>query len=198
MTDSRRTEEQLPTELLAEVLWRRLDQPGLEHCRLSQTSLAQVITGCVLTIFDRQPVRVDYTVTCDLAWLTSTAHVQVVHGASSTGLDLRRDESGVWWRDHERLPEFDGLTDVDLSLTPSTNTIPIRRLNLAVGEASPMDAVWIRFPGPKLERLPQCYTRLAERHYRYESRGGSFTAAVEVDDRGLVVRYGDIWERVAP
>lgn len=59
-----------------------------------------------------------------------------------------------------------------------------------------MNAVWIRFPDMSVLVLSQRYTRLAERMYRYESRGGEFTADLEVDDLGLVMRYGTFWERI--
>jgi hypothetical protein len=86
---------------------------------------------------------------------------------------------------------------VDLAVTPSTNTLPIRRLDLAVGEGRDVVAAWVRFPGLTIEPLPQRYVRIAEHQYRYESRGGEFTAELEVDTLGVVVRYGSFWERVA-
>ena len=93
------------------------------------------------------------------------------------------------------LKEFEGLVDVDLQVTPATNTLPIRRLQLGVGESAETDALWVRFPELALERLPQRYTRTGEFRYTYESRGGAFRAELEVDAQGLVVRYGDIWKR---
>ena len=59
-------------------------------------------------------------------------------------------------------------------------------------------AVWVRFPDLSVEALPQRYTRLDQRRYRYESDNGAFTTEIDVDDVGLVVRYGDMWERLAP
>ena len=67
----------------------------------------------------------------------------------------------------------------------------------AVGEAADLSAVWVRFPELSVQRLPQRYTRLAERRYRYESNGGAFMAELEVDDLGLVIAYEGIWQRIA-
>ncbi|HSK19551.1 MAG TPA: putative glycolipid-binding domain-containing protein, partial [Longimicrobiales bacterium] len=92
----------------------------------------------------------------------------------------------------------DGLTDIDLAFTPATNTLPIRRLGLKTGEAAATDAVWVRFPELTIERLPQRYAHIEDHTYRYESRGGSFTADLIVDGQGVVITYGDIWERVVP
>ncbi|HEU0053514.1 MAG TPA: putative glycolipid-binding domain-containing protein [Longimicrobium sp.] len=105
-------------------------------------------------------------------------------------------EDGRWTVDGAARPELDGCVDVDISLSPSTNTLPIRRLGLAVGESAEVAAAWVRFPGLTVEVLPQRYTRLDERRWRYESRRGSFVAELEVDADGVVTRYGDLWERV--
>jgi hypothetical protein len=78
-----------------------------------------------------------------------------------------------------------------------TNTLPIRRLAPAIGESIDVTAAWVRFPELTLEPLPQRYTRLSERRYRYESNGGAFVAELEVDDAGLVITYEGGWERVA-
>lgn len=92
---------------------------------------------------------------------------------------------------------LDGLRDVDLGFTPATNTLPMRRLALEVGESAEVDAVWVRFPELEVARLPQRYTRLEGMRYRYESAGGAFLAELEVDANGLVIRYGKYRERLA-
>jgi uncharacterized protein len=54
-------------------------------------------------------------------------------------------------------------------------------------------AAWLRFPSFELLPLDQEYRRDDERRYVYESAGGRFRAVLEVDDAGLVTRYGDYW-----
>jgi hypothetical protein len=90
-----------------------------------------------------------------------------------------------------------GLIDVDLGITPATNTLPIRRLDPAIGETVAVTAAWVRFPELTIEPLPQSYTRLAETRYRYASAGGAFVAEIEVDDLGLVKTYEGGWRRIA-
>jgi hypothetical protein len=78
-----------------------------------------------------------------------------------------------------------------------TNTLPIRRPQDAAGGSVELTAVWVRFPELTIETLPQRYTRLADRHYRYESAGGAFVAELTVDDLGLVIDYEGGWLRIA-
>lgn len=191
------SESRIPTILVRDVLWRRLDEPSFEHCRVSELPDAFTIQGCVLTVADNQPFQVQYVVQCDLDWVTRLTYIQTIHGESYRRLELRRDESGTWWRDEERAPEFDGLVDIDLAVSPSTNTLPIRRLALSIGDGASTDAVWVRFPELDLERLSQQYTRVDAYRYTYESGDGAFTADLDVDGEGVVVRYGRLWERIS-
>lgn len=191
------SESRVPSILVRDVLWQRLDEPSLEHCRISQIQDAFTIQGWVLTVADDRPFHVQYLVQCDTDWATREVHIRTIHGESYRQLELRRDGSGTWWRDGERAPEFDGLTDIDLSVSPSTNTLPIRRLALSIGDGASTDAVWVRFPELDLERLSQQYTRVDAYRYTYESGDGAFTADLAVDVEGVVVRYGRLWERIS-
>ena len=106
-------------------------------------------------------------------------------------LHLEVDDEQRWWRNGQEVGTFRDLVDVDLGVTPATNTLSIRRLGLVSGESREVTAVWVKFPELILERLPQRYTRLSERHYRYESE--DFIAEIETDEVGLVKHYSDGW-----
>jgi len=95
----------------------------------------------------------------------------------------------------DELASVGSSIDVDLGMTPSTNTLPIRRLELAKGQSAELIAVWVRFPELTVEPLRQRYSRLEERRYRYESLDSGFSADLEVDELGLVTSYSGLWER---
>jgi hypothetical protein len=189
-------ETRVPARLLSEVLWRRRDEPSLEICRVTELPDGYALQGNVLTAVDSRPFQVQYVVWCDRRWVTGGVHVHAIQGESHRQLQLRRDGEGRWWRDDAHIAELDGLIDVDLSITPSTNTLPIRRLDLTVGAVATTTAAWIRFPDLSVQRLDQQYTRVSATRYLYESRGGSFRADLDVDDQGVVIDYGNLWERV--
>jgi uncharacterized protein len=193
---SRPVESPVPADLLADVLWQRVGHTSLEHCRLSRRPGIFVLQGVLLARTESDPQQIHYAVSCGMDWTTQAVHVTVIEGAHVRRLQLERDQLGIWRRDSEILSEFEGLADVDLQTTPATNTLPIRRLRLGVGDSAETDALWIRFPELRLERLPQRYTRTTEFLYMYESQDGAFRAELEVDAEGVVVRYGNIWKRV--
>ena len=87
-----------------------------------------------------------------------------------------------------------GCIDLDLNFSPATNLLPIRRLDLAIGQQMQVQAAWLRFPSFKLEPLSQLYKRIDETTYRYESGGGSFVTALTVNASGFVTTYPGLWQ----
>ena len=185
-----------PPPSLRSLLWTRQDQVSLEYFQLCQGVDDIRLSGTVLTSTDGKPLRLEYTVHCDGAWVTRSVRITLTHDTAERQLALIADDDRRWWRGGTELENLAGCVDVDISISPSTNTLPIRRLSLARGDGSDVTAAWIRFPEMTVEPLPQRYVRTGDSTYRYASNGGEFTADIEVDELGLVVRYPPSWERV--
>jgi hypothetical protein len=181
---------------LRAVYYRRLDIAGGEHCRLLQGPAGLALRGTVLLVHDEAPLEIEYEIATDAAGETRAVRVTLARGARVRRLELAAD-GGRWRQDGHDAPALAGCLDVDLAVTPSTNLLPIERLGLAVGQSAAVTAAWVRFPDLAVETLPQRYTRLAPQRYRYESRGGAFSAELDVDELGLPVRYPPFWERAA-
>jgi hypothetical protein len=109
-------------------------------------------------------------------------------------VDLVVDREHRWRLNGIERPVVTGCIDLDLNFSPSTNLLPIRRLNLAVGQAAEVRAAWLRFPNFELEPLSQVYRRIDESTYRYESGGGRFVADLAVNSVGFVTNYPAIWQ----
>jgi uncharacterized protein len=190
------------------LLWQRIDSPGSEWCALEREPDGWRLQGIVLAEVATAPVLVHYAVALATDWSTRVVEIAMRSGAASEPrkLNLTVAPDQHWQIEREpgsgaAMPADDpalhGLVDVDLGFSPVTNTLPIRRLDPAIGEAVAVTAAWVRFPELTIEPLPQRYIRLAERRYRYESAGGAFVAEIEVDDLGLVTTYEGGWRRVA-
>ena len=175
------------------ILWRRLDRPGHDVARLTETDAGAILEGTVVCAEDRQPCRLDYRIVADASWRTLSVNVVGWHGAQAIAIDLATDGKRRWVLNGRTCPETEGCEDIDLNFSPSTNLLPIRRLRLSVGQKAPVRAAWLRFPACVLEPLEQVYERVADRTYRYESAGGSFVALLEVNAVGFVTLYPDLW-----
>ena len=178
------------------VLWRRVDTPGLEHAAVEESAAGIVLRGAALLAHEAQACRLEYEVRCDPAWVSRTARVTGSIGGRAIDASVHH-EGGRWTLNGSEVPGVAGCVDVDLNFSPSTNLLPIRRLDLPIGGRASVRAAWLRFPGFALEPLEQVYTRVAAHRYRYESSGGAFTAEIEVDATGLPVAYGGVWTAIA-
>jgi hypothetical protein len=175
------------------VAWRRSDEVTTdEHCTLTQRDTGLSLVGTVLGSEDGVPVRIEYRVLADGDGMTTAAHVRDLRGFEQRTLTLERDAKGNWTVDGAKVRALKGATDVDLGCSPSTNTLPIRRLRLGIGASKTIKAAWVRFPELTVVKADQTYTRLDEFTYRYAS--GDFEAELTVDDENLVGAYAD-WNR---
>ena len=175
------------------VAWRRSDEVATdEHCTLTQRDSGLSLVGTVLGSEGGVPVRIEYRVLADAEGLTTAAHVRDLRGFEQRTLVLERDSKGGWSVDGKTVRGLKGATDVDLGCSPSTNTLPIRRLRLGLGASKTIKAAWVRFPELTVVKADQKYTRLDEFTYRYAS--GDFEAELTVDDEGLVAAYAE-WAR---
>jgi hypothetical protein len=175
------------------VAWRRSDEVETdEHCTLTVRDGGLSLVGTVLGSEGGAPVRIEYRVLADGTGMTTAAHVRDLRGFETRTMVLERDAKGRWTVDGTVMKELKGCTDVDLGCSPSTNTLPIRRLRLGVGATQKIQAAWLRFPDFTIVKAAQTYMRLDEFTYRYAS--GTFEAELTVDDDGLVAAYAD-WRR---
>ena len=177
------------------VAWRRSDEIlADEHCTISVRDSGLSLVGTVLGADAGLPVRIEYRVFTDAAGATTAVHVRDFRGFGQRSLSLTRDSKGNWAVDGAPRRQLRGCVDVDLGCSPSTNTLPIRRLRLGMGAAKTIQAAWVRFPSLEIEKTAQTYTRLDEFTYRYAS--GTFEADLIVDEDGVVAQYA-AWQRTA-
>jgi len=178
------------------VVWKNLLLNGADYCALWRTGEGWLLKGTVVGVLkDKQPILASYEIECDENWLTHRVHVERTIGNDVKSLSLTVERRGVWRNSGQELREVQGCDDVDLAVTPATNTVAIRRLNLQVGTSDSIIAAWVKFPELTIQPLSQRYTRLSKDTYRYESNTG-FSAEIVVDDLGLVTSYANGWERI--
>ena len=176
------------------ILWRGIDNPGHDSARLTEGARGAVITGAAVFVEEGQPCRLDYRIVCDAEWRTIGARVTGWHGATLVDLEVSVDDERTWNLNGQLCRPLQGCDDIDLSFSPSTNLLPIRRMELAVGEARAVRAAWLRFPDMVLEPLEQSYERVSESLYRYESGRASFVGLLETNIVGFVTEYPGLWQ----
>jgi len=196
--------------------WTDWSGAGLEHLVLELGDDAIAADGVVLS-GGEQLFAARYRVICDAGRRVRRAEVELI--GDERRLQLSSDAQGSW-RDGvgKPLPQLDGAIDVDLSISPFTNTLPIRRLDLESGQSADIVVAYIQIPEMTVTSDPQRYTCLerlggraplqgssyspseamARARYRYESLDSDFVREIETDQDGLVLTYPGLFRRVTP
>jgi len=148
--------------------------------------------GCHVDGLIEGAVETRYAIDTDAGWATRTVRV----ATADSSLVLFADGRGHWTEGDGRvLDQLAGAIDVDITATPLTNTLPIWRLGLAVGESADIVTAYISVPELTVTADPQRYTRLDERSYRFISRDSDFQRDITVDDAGFVADYPGLFRR---
>jgi hypothetical protein len=109
---------------------------------------------------------------------------------------LEADGMGSWRINGKPAPHLGGCLDVDLESSAMTNTLPVHRIDLNVGEKAAAPAAYVRAVGLAAERLEQTYERIADdagrQRYLYAAPLFGFTCRLVYDHTGLVLDYPGI------
>jgi len=186
-----------------QVMWSPWSAPGLEHLQVFTQSEGIVADGLILGVQEQEPFRVRYEIHCDQHWRLRTVHVSLLSG-SRQSLTLLTDGEGSWTTESGKaISSLKACFDVDISGTPFTNTLPIRRLALQAGSSATLSMVYITIPQLQLKVTEQRYTCLETTpsggRYLFESLTDGvvrFNAELPVDQDGLVWHYPELFRRL--
>lgn len=176
------------------ILWRRLDVPGHDACRLERNDVGWELHGMAIFRQGGTSVGLAYHVASDLAWRTHQGRVRGWLGAQSVEFNIARSTKGTWTLNGAAVSGLESCIDLDLGFTPATNLLPLRRLALAEGQTTDVPAAWLDVMSGTLERLLQRYERRAEDTYWYEVRSVDYAALLEVSPSGFIRNYPGLWE----
>lgn len=174
------------------IIWRHTDGRSLEYCQFAVGSTT-TIRGTVVGELQGLRGVLAYEVGCRPDGTTHWVHGRVHSEYGERSWTIRREENGIWLVNGAPDPLLGSCQDVDIGVTPATNTLPIRRINLQVGASHECSAAWVRFPDLTVQALAQRYTRLSSDVYRYESLKSGFQATLRVNEQGIVQDYSGLW-----
>lgn len=174
------------------ILWRRLDLPGHDSCRLAASAAGWHLRGTAVFRHEAGPAHLRYDVRADAHWRTREGRVDGWVGDRPVRLRVRRLASG-WEVNGAASERGQECVDLDLGFTPATNVLPVRRLALVVGEAAEVAVAWLDVPAGGLEVLAQRYERRTATAYWYEAPRFQYGAELEITAAGFPRRYPGLW-----
>ncbi|MCA0970877.1 putative glycolipid-binding domain-containing protein [Halobacillus litoralis] len=177
------------------VQWSNLEKPGSESLKIKNVDSSLVAEGVVLLATDGDVRKFSYQVVTDEEWTTKT--VEVTNHEQHAQLFLYCKE-GKWYRRDKELREMSGAVDVDLSITPFSNSLHINRFTWENGQERKLDVLYIDASNFELLNLAQHYTYEGNaddgnRLFQYRCR--DYRTIITVDEDGFVVDYPGVFLR---
>jgi hypothetical protein len=134
----------------------------------------------------RAGYRLSYVLETSDLFVSERLHAEVETVDGVRTLDLRRGSK----------PLKDDVLDLDVQASPLFNSLPVLRDRLHEGgKAREYAMAFVNVPELSVERSAQRYVPLERGVVRF--RSGTFTADIEFDADGFVVRYPGLTERVS-
>jgi uncharacterized protein len=181
---------------IAVFLWRKIDHPGHDSCRLFKLANGWRLTGAAIFWDNGKPCYLEYDVAADSAWKTRNAKVSGYVGKKSFDLRIASVGAARWQLNGVLSKSLTGCVDVDLGFTPATNLIALRRLALKVGQSADAPASYLKFPEMQLVKLPQNYLRIGRTEYEYTAPTVGYSGTLQVLPNGAVIQYPGLFEMV--
>ena len=175
---------------VARAHWRRLDRDGTDRCTLAAVEHGWILTGQAVWQ-EAGEVALSYAVRCDPDWRTLSADIAGHRAGRDVALRIVRTPEG-WVMNDVPQPGLGDCGDIDLSFTPATNLMPLRRLPTGI-DPQPVRAAWL-VPGlDRLQLLDQSYARTDDDgQISYSSPG--FAARLAMHPSGFVTSYPGLWD----
>lgn len=183
--------------LPANIVWRPSTGIGYEHLKVKEEKHQILVDSIVIgSLADHRIFRLQYEITLDKTWVTR--EVKLRYLGEKQGLFLASDGNGNWQDEQGReMAELSGCVDIDISCTPFTNTLPIKRLSHDLLQQQEIQVVYISAADLGYKQVQQKYTLLekgqASSVFRYQS--GNFVESIQVDANGIVIDYPDLFYR---
>lgn len=179
------------------ILWTGREYHSLENCLVSPGDNGADIHSVIVGAYQSKIYRVEYHIKTNARWETLFAGIKSRHSNKETRISLQADGKGNWKLNGKNAPAYAGCIDVDIPLTPFTNTLPVKRLNAAIGIEQPIKVLYIDLLEEQIKPVHQKYIRLSDTTYHYENVPNDFEADITMDEFGLVVDYPELFVRTA-
>ena len=105
--------------------WVPWDDPGSEHLCLTRGADGAHADGLILRRKEGHDLRVHYRLETDPSWRVRRLHLAIL--GSEHALHLECYGAGTWTVNRQPAPALAGCSDLDIEITPFTNTLPVRR-----------------------------------------------------------------------
>lgn len=179
------------------ILWSGREYYSLENCITSTTSRGSRIVSVIIGKYAEAIYKIEYLIETNSNWQTTSVELKAWSENKFREINFKSDGMGTWTTHGKAVSDLNGCIDIDISLTPFTNTLPINRLQLQQNDSQEIKVIYFDILNDVIRSATQRYTRLSKAKYRFENVPNDFEAELEVDEYGFVIDYPELFVRSA-
>lgn len=179
------------------ILWTGREYYSLENCLINESAAGVEVFSSIIGYYEEKIYKVEYRIKTNANWETIFFEIISRINNQTQTISGESDGKGNWSKNGLSLEQFNGCIDIDISLTPFTNTLPIRRLQLQPHETREIQVLYCNLLNGQTMPVRQQYTCVSATEFHYENIPNDFEANIVVDGSGFVVDYPALFVRTA-
>ncbi len=176
------------------IIWSGKKFQSLENCRINTTASGFEISSNIIGIFNNKIVNAEYIILTTKNWKTRSFQIDLLMDGNKITYEYESDTIGNWTTKGEPVVELNDCIDIDISLTPFTNTLPINRLIMNENDQQEINVVYIDLLEQKIKNIQQRYTKQDADRYLYQNITIPYEATLIITETGLVKDYPHVFE----
>jgi uncharacterized protein len=177
------------------LLWTGRKYYSLENCLVDITETGTTITSTIIGHYQNKIYKVEYRIRTNENWETTSFEISSRHSNEEHLISFEGDGKGNWRNSGRPVNEFQGCIDIDIPLTPFTNSLPINRIKMLPGDEKEIQVIYLDLLSQEIKAVRQHYRCLSATEYQYENIPNDFEATIKVDENGFVVDYPALFVR---
>lgn len=177
------------------ILWKGIIYNSLEYFNLTQADNVFVAKSKIVGTYNDNIYSVNYHLIIDSEWLIQNFHITYeVNGMEKM---LQGDKIMNKWEINGQIDEdFTDFKFIDISLTPFTNTLPIKNINMPLAQENEIHVIYLDILNGSITPVKQKYIKKNDDMYRFENVPNDFEADIKIDSFGLVEFYPELFQKI--
>lgn len=176
------------------ISWRGLDTDTIETCTIDLSENEILIQSVIKSKHQPVDIHCEYQIRTNASWVVKSFDVTYSYGNVNRRIYGLRNDTG-WIINGKPHEDFNNCVDIDITLTPFTNSLPINRLTWELNKPMIIEVVYLDVLENVIRVAKQQYTRKSETSYNFQNVPNDFEADIIVDNEGFVVHYPNLFER---
>lgn len=178
------------------IIWASLAWPSIVTHQSRLTSTNRLERGWAVGRSDEGRIfSYMYGLKLTTDWQLQT--VLIIDQLNDRAIELRKTDQ-KWYEvtSNKHLKTLDGVPFIDISVSPFTNTLPIKQLSLTENTTQ-IEAIFFDENTFSLRKVQQKYSKLDDTTYKYQDvEQPDFSAILQLDEDGLIIDYEHLFKRL--